>query len=129
MRYPNTPIKGAIDNNYIALPQDFPNTMNREQMLLLLLIEECQEVSQRASKAIRFGMDEVQPDQPNGETGNNRERLLREFNDLLAVMEMLSDEGHFGHDGIFRIPEWIEEKKKKIEKYLEYSKECGVYKP
>lgn len=122
-------IKGSADDRYISMPADFPDPMNREQMLLLLLIEECQEVAQRASKAIRFTLDEVQPDQPGSEQMDNRARLLKEWNDLLAVMEMIQDEGHFGHDDGLRIAEWIKEKKEKIEKYLKYSQECGVYKP
>jgi hypothetical protein len=37
--------------------------MTREQHLLTILAEECGEVVQRASKAIRFGLDESQPGQ------------------------------------------------------------------
>jgi hypothetical protein len=45
--------------------------MTREQHLLTILAEECGEVVQRASKAIRFGLDESQP----GQLDDNKKRL------------------------------------------------------
>lgn len=59
--------------------------MNRQQMLLTILAEECAEVAQRASKAIRFGLDEVQE----GQLLNNKQRLENELGDLLGVCDML----------------------------------------
>lgn len=93
--------------------------MTRKEMLLTKLSEECNETAQRVSKVLCFGMDEVQV----GQSLSNSERLIYEFNDILAVMEMLYEEGH--------IPYYIERnaidlKKKKVEKYLGYSKECGT---
>lgn len=51
--------------------------------LLTILIEECSEVQQRATKALRFGVGEVQPGQP----FTNAERLGAEVGDLLTVLE------------------------------------------
>jgi len=62
--------------------------MDREKYLLTCLSEEASEVIHRASKAIRFGLDEVQPGQPS----SNRERLCDELCDLLAVVSMLNEE-------------------------------------
>jgi len=59
--------------------------MNRNEHLLVILAEECAEIAKETSKAIRFGMDEVMP----GQALNNRQRILRELNDLWAVVEML----------------------------------------
>lgn len=59
--------------------------MNRTEHLLWVLAEECAEVAQRASKAARFGLDEVQP----GQALTNEERLWQEMCDLCAVGEML----------------------------------------
>lgn len=59
--------------------------MNLSENLLTILIEECNETAQRATKALRFGLTEVQP----GQEKTNAERLVYEFNDIVAVMELL----------------------------------------
>ena len=92
--------------------------MNKQEHLLTIVSEECAEVHQRCSKAARFGMSEVQPEQDL----SNKDRILLEFNDLIAAMELLFD---------CKITDLISEdklnaKKKKIEKYLFYSLECGT---
>lgn len=94
-------------------------TMTRTEMLLVLLSEECVETSQRVSKALRFGLEEVQV----GQTQNNGERIFYEFNDILAVMEVLYDERIFFDT---RDEEAIKLKKDKIHKYLMYSEEMGT---
>ena len=90
--------------------------MTREEHLINNITEECLEVAQRASKALRFGMEEIQP----GQLLTNRERLIDEFNDLVAVLEMagLPLQVVNGHK--------IEMKIKKVERYLAYAKECGT---
>lgn len=95
--------------------------MTKEQILLTQLAEECNEVAQRVSKAIRFGLDEVQE----GQEKTNEERIVEEFNDLLTVMKVLEE------NGTIRInPEhqlyYMVKKMAKIEKYLAYSKERGI---
>jgi NTP pyrophosphatase (non-canonical NTP hydrolase) len=89
--------------------------MTRREMLFMQVMEECDELSQRVSKAARFGLDEHQPNQPL----SNRERISDEFNDLLALMRMAglptTVDSHK-----------IEEKRRKVEKYLDYSKQCGT---
>ena len=89
--------------------------MNRTDHLLDILIEECAEVIQRATKAKRFGILEVQPEQ---ELTNGR-RIAYEVCDLVAVADMLL--GSSWED-----PEMIIAKKRKVEHFLEYSKECGM---
>ena len=89
-------------------------------MLLTLIAEECNEVAQRASKAIRFGLNEVQEYQ----NLNNAQRLIYEFNDLVATMKILEEGGYF-NESIFN-EDLQSIKKQKIRKYLEYSKECGT---
>jgi hypothetical protein len=95
--------------------------MNRLNHLLWVLAEECAEVAQRASKAARFGMDEVQPGQPL----TNEERIWQEMNDLAALGEMLI--ALRGSGGLSR--DAIEAKKEKVEKFLLYSAECGTLNP
>lgn len=103
--------------------------MNKQQFLLLKLIEECAEVAQRASKQIQFGKDERQKDHaPHGATAeskSNAERLKDELMDLFVMASILHDE--------LEIPTWtIQElatarivKKQKLQKYLDLSYSLG----
>lgn len=93
--------------------------MTRTELLLVLLMEECDETSQRASKAIRFGLDEVQE----GQELNNAQRLCYEFNDIVAVVDILRNDGLLDKT---IDPEAILLKKAKIEKWLSYSADCGT---
>lgn len=61
--------------------------MNRQEYLGLVLMEECAEVAQAMSKVLRFGLMDLH----NGMS--NQARLVAELNDLIAVIEMLHDEG------------------------------------
>lgn len=92
--------------------------MNRTEHLLMILAEECAEVAQRVSKALRFGLDEVQP----GQDLSNEQRIWAEMNDLAGVGEMLI--AARGAGGICR--DAIAAKKAKVEKFLCYSAECGT---
>ena len=95
--------------------------MTRIENLLTILSEECVETSQRVSKAIRFTLDEVQP----GQNLTNAQRIVYEFNDIVAVMEILHEEGIF--DKVID-REAINKKKLKVAKYLAYSTEIGAIK-
>ena len=92
--------------------------MNRSEHLLTILGEECAEIAQRASKALRFGLDEVQP----GKDLTNEQRIWKEMSDLAAVAEMLI--ALRGSGGLDRRD--IEAKKEKVEEFLAYSKQCGT---
>jgi NTP pyrophosphatase (non-canonical NTP hydrolase) len=95
--------------------------MTRIEHLMVCLMEECAEVSQRASKALRFGRHEVQP----GQDQTNVERLVGELNDLLAVLGMLRQES-IDFQTNFEDPVRIIEKIEKVERFLEYSRKCGT---
>lgn len=89
--------------------------MNETEYLLVVLSEECAEVAQRASKAIRFGLSEIQP----GQQEDNRRRLEGELADLMAVAELL------------RLCIREEDKTAKIaklKKFMEYSRAMGILK-
>lgn len=88
--------------------------MTRTEQLLWILAEECAEVAQRASKAARFGLLEVQPEQDK----NNLQRLIYELNDLVSVADML--------EPMWMDDNMIEAKRRKVEKYLAYSVTCGT---
>ncbi len=92
--------------------------MNNTEYFLSVLIEECAEVAQRATKAQRFGIGEIQPDQ----LKTNVERLTGEYADLIGAWELLVD------SGIVDMPTRaaIDAKKAKVLRYMEYSRECGT---
>jgi hypothetical protein len=93
--------------------------MNLREMYLVLLIEESEELAQRATKILRFGSGEVQP----GQELTNELRLINEFHDLIAVAMEVFDE----RDPTKLVSmELIETKREKIKKYLDYSIQCGT---
>ncbi len=88
--------------------------------LLVCLSEECSELAQRATKAIRFGIDEVQKDQ----AWSNSDRIILEFNDILAVAELLEEEGALSAP--LRVQGLIDQKKEKLRRWMEYSHAQGT---
>lgn len=98
--------------------------MTKTENLLTILAEECVETAQRATKAIRFTLAEVQPSlEQNPEQLNNAERIVYEFSDIMAIMELLAEQGLISQ--IWDI-EMVHLKKKKYVKYLEYSEKLGT---
>jgi hypothetical protein len=95
--------------------------MNRAEHLFTILGEEGVEIAQRCSKVNRFGAAEVQP----GQGLDNADRLRGEYIDLLAVMEMLVEEGLVLPVHYTDRPA-IDAKKAKVEKFLRYSRKCGT---
>lgn len=97
--------------------------MNRQEYLLSLVAEECAEVQQRVSKALRFGLNEIQPGQPL----NNTQRIMEEFRDLLVVVELAQEAGvlpcnsNFGLTSDFR-----RNKREKVLKFMDYSRQQGA---
>lgn len=93
--------------------------MNRQEHLLTILAEECAEVAQRASKALRFGLGEVQP----GQELTNAERIVGELTDVFTVAMMLVDEGHL----VLENQQDAEAAKRaKVEKFLQLSEQLGT---
>lgn len=66
-------------------PCELPSPYERE--LLTILIEECAEVQQRATKLLRFGRDEVQP----GQKKTNAYRLSEEIADLETMIALAQE--------------------------------------
>ena len=92
--------------------------MTREEHLLTILAEECNEVAQRCSKALRFGLDEIQADQ----SYTNAERISIEVAQLHATFEMMFDEN------LLPAPQraHMREKKAAIVRWMDYSKKQGT---
>lgn len=97
--------------------------MNKEKYLLTKIQEECAEVSQRAAKAIRFGLKEVQK----GQDKNNLERLKDEILDLLASFICFEREtGIDINDYKFEdFENLINDRIERINKYMDYSRKLG----
>lgn len=95
--------------------------MNINEHLLTCLAEECSEVAQRVSKALRFGLDEVQAGQPL----TNAERIAEEMVDLNAVCCLIQAHRLLPR-ACFPTPEQAEAKAKKISRYLEISQREGA---
>jgi NTP pyrophosphatase (non-canonical NTP hydrolase) len=55
--------------------------------ILLILQEECAEVTQAVSKCMRFGPDQMKP----GKDRTNLNMLEEEIGDLFAMVELLTD--------------------------------------
>jgi hypothetical protein len=100
--------------------------MTRKEHLLTIAAEECNEVAQRISKALRFSLEEVQP----GQDMTNAQRILLEYNDLICVLLMLHEEGHLPAVSPTKDPicnmAWVYAKKAKVDKFLLHSKENGT---
>jgi len=62
---------------------------NRVRETLLILQEECAEVTQAVSKCFRFGLDNFKPGKP----ATNAEHLEVEIGDVLAMIDILVEQG------------------------------------
>ena len=76
---------------------------------------------------MRFGLEDGHPSQ----TTTNAQDIIKEFHDLMAVLEMLAEEGSLdfwaaenSNGESFR--EAINQKKEKVSKYMEYAKTRGT---
>lgn len=94
------------------------------QYLLTCLMEECNEVAQRASKAIRFGLTEVETKL------TNEKRIMDEICDLRGVISELQSHGYFKD---LLIPGYVNERRnakiEKLRQYMKYSRELGILDP
>lgn len=87
--------------------------MNEEMReVMLILQEECAEVTQAVSKCMRFGPDQMKP----GKNRTNLNMLEEEIGDLLAMIELLTDMNiGITTDGLFAA------RTKKFEKLKQWS--------
>ncbi len=96
--------------------------MNRVEYLLTKLAEECVEVAHRCHKAQCFGLDDVEKSQD----ATNIDLINFELNDLFAVVEMLNEEDHID---LKLERHYIEHKKEKVRKWMQYSIDRGCLQP
>lgn len=96
--------------------------MNRGEYLMVVASEECAEIQQNISKAIRFGVDNHHPDKP--EITNGYE-ILKEFNQLRAVIDMLVIDRHIPPISEKEANKIYRDKIDAVERWEEYSKSIG----
>ena len=94
--------------------------MTELEHLFACLSEECGEIVQEVGKVHRFGVADHNPTIM--DFVPNEERLSNEINDLMGVVEMLKERGV----KIELSATKMLEKKAKVEKYMEYTRERGT---
>jgi len=94
--------------------------MTRQEHLVLLVMEEASEVTQEASKVLRFGPDEIYP----LINKKNSQRLREEINDFRVVVDMLTETGFFDRTTLRE--EAGKEKRNKVEWHINHSKKLGI---
>lgn len=96
--------------------------MNTQEHLLTVLAEECAEVAQNCSKALRFGLDDKHP-----KNGNLRNRVLldNEVNDLLGAIQLCRSAGILPSRSS---PVRIGLKQAKVRRFMEYARKVGTLK-
>ena len=63
--------------------------MTKQEYLLVCANEEAIEIATAIDKSLRFGLNNLVPN----ETYDNKTHIVKEFNDLVAILEMLVDQG------------------------------------
>lgn len=96
--------------------------MNEAEHLLTVLGEECAEIQQRISKALRFGLSEVEP----GQATNNHDRICVEIADFRGVLELLQEREILRAIPYQAFTARIEAKKVKVQRFMEYAREQGT---
>lgn len=82
--------------------------IEKDREVLLILQEECAEVTQAISKCFRFGMDASHNER------TNKERLEEEVGDLLCMIDILVERGMVNDE---KINEARKNKRSKLEKW------------
>jgi NTP pyrophosphatase (non-canonical NTP hydrolase) len=97
--------------------------LNKEEYLLTLITEECGEVIQCVTKALRFGLQDVKPDQPL----NNAERLVEELRDLAVILDLLRESSRPFREAMAEYEDKIKrgEKAQRVSQYMHLSRSLG----
>lgn len=93
--------------------------MTVQEYLLTKLAEEAAEVTQRATKALTFGLHEAQPGQM-----DNEARLLDEIVDMCLILQILQRDHGMGCCDMSEAN--LVAKEAKVRQWMEYSRQCGT---
>lgn len=96
--------------------------MKTEECLLVTAMEECAEIQQEISKALRFGVESHHPD--NSEMTHGK-LIMKEFYQLRAVMDMLVVKRIIPPISEFEQNQIYRDKWAAVEKWEAYSKSIG----
>lgn len=97
--------------------------MNTTQHLLACLMEECAEVQQVIGKSLRFGLDDVWPnEEKNPDKLTNAQRLRLEMNDIFTVAMMLQVATRID---LHPDKALIAAKEQRVRKYMAYAQAKG----
>lgn len=96
--------------------------MKHKENLMVVALEECAEIQQEISKALRFGVENHHPDEP---FITNGERILKEFHQLRAVIDMLVVERIIPGLPEAEQHQIYRDKMDNIEKWEKYSRSIG----
>ena len=97
--------------------------MEHNENLLVVALEECSEVQKEISKALRFGIDNCPPDEPNITNG---ELILKEYYQLCAVMDMILEQGIITDLPELKKHKIYTNKKIAVKKWEDYSRTVGT---
>lgn len=93
-------------------------------MLLIKLMEECSEVSQACAKGLRFGLY----DKCDEASINNQSYIMNELKDVMACMELMFQRDYLPRPTDIEVfGNEIDTRIARIHKYLDYSKNLGIY--
>ena len=92
----------------------------RQEYLMVVAMEECAEIQQAISKALRFGMDNYNPNDPNKTT--NEESILTEYYQLRGVFAMLFDSGILHGIDADSYRSIMADKIRRVKSYMEVSR-------
>lgn len=92
--------------------------LNRKNELLIIMQEECGEVTQAISKIFRFGEDSFHPKDRKKIT--NQKQMEMEIGDILGILKFLIEEGHVDGEVIMKS---AEDKMENLHKYMNTQRE------
>lgn len=98
--------------------------MDKTEHLLVCLLEECAEVQQAVTKALRFGLEGVNPNKP--EFSTNAKNIIREYCDTIAVIELLVEEGILEERSSDEVSSMVWIAKTKKRQFMKIACQCGT---
>lgn len=97
--------------------------MKQFENILVTVSEECAEIAQATSKALRFGLENYHPDNPDV---TNADDILYEYIQLSALIELLQKDGKLPTWEKFTVDTIKRNKINNVEKYQRVSLDCGT---
>lgn len=95
--------------------------MKQFENLLVTVSEECAEIQQAVSKALRFGLSNHHPDRPNV---TNADEIVTEYYQLSALITSLQQNGVLPTPSDYEIGIIMHEKLRSVAKWQEVSFDC-----